>query len=276
MAIAQTPLLAYNLWVVSTDPIWKIYASQASTPSPPPIYYFLGFFWFWLLLLPGIFKPKIFKSPKRIGLLVWAILALILAYVPWQMQRRIMFYYTIPLALLVTAVIKEHLSPWISRRLPRLATFKPILIIVLISLVSFNNFYIIYVHINYQLPGHFIEYYHPAAVSQAITWLDEHADEDSVLLSAPETGFLAGAQAMQQVFVAHTDETANYPVRLSQVEAYYNNQINLSDLEPGNLEWVFYGPYEKALGPQFQPPDNLKTAYQQDGVIIYAVDGEHK
>ena len=61
---------------------------------------------------------------------------------------------------------------------------------------------------------------------------------------------------------------------LAQAEQYYNNQINLSDLGFENLEWVFYGPYEQLLGPEFRPPPNLELAYQDNGVVIYKAQGE--
>jgi hypothetical protein len=274
VTVAQVPLLAYNYWVVSTDPIWRIYASQALTATPSPGYLILGFFWFWLLLIPGLFRLQIFKTPKRIGLLVWVIAAFLLAYVPWQMQRRALFYYTLPLAILATVVIQKRISPWLSRRLPALAQRKNILLFPMLALVGFTNFYLVFVHITFQLPAHLSGYYHPAAIGQAIDWLAEHADQDSVLLSTPETAFLAATQTMQRVFVAHTDETANYQLRLAQVEDVYNNRIDLASLEPANLEWVFFGPYEQLLGPHFQPPPGLKAVYQRDGVTIYEIDGE--
>ena len=273
VSLAQLPLLAYNYWVISSDPFWQVFASQALTPSPHLFYLLLGFFWFWLLLLPGLLRPKIFFTPKRIGLLVWVIMALLLAYVPWQMQRRILFYYTLPLAILSGLVIRDQLSPWLSNRLRLKKEHKNILLVPLIVLVGFTNLYIIFVHTNYQLPAFQMHYYHPVSIARAISWLEQHTDPDAVLLSTPDTALLAAVQGGQMVFVAHVYETVHYSKRVSQVKDFFNNQISLSEMEPANLEWVFYGPYEQALGPDFHPPPNLRLAYQQDGITIYAISG---
>jgi hypothetical protein len=274
VGIAQLPLLAYNFWVVSSDPFWKIYTSQALTATPPIIYLLLGFFWFWILLLPGLFRPKKFFTPKRIGLLVWVILILLLVYLPWQMQRRILFYYTLPLAILVSLVIREQLSPWLSRRLSLKTEHKNILLVPLVILVGFTNLYILFVHTTYQLPALQNSYYHPASIARAISWMEQHTEPDSVMLSTPDTAFLAAVQIGQRVFVAHPDETANYSLRVSQMKGFFNNQVNLSEMEPANLRWVFYGPYEQSIGPNFQPPSNLQPAYQQEGITIYEIYGE--
>ncbi len=274
VGIAQLPLLAYNLWVFQTDPIWLIFQEQNQTFSPPPIYYLWGFFWFWLLLIPGVLKSKIFLTPKRISLLIWIVSVLFFSFFPWQMQRRFMIYFTLPLAILASIITREFLSPWISRHLPLLSKRKPMLLILLVGVVGFSNFYLVFVHLNYQLPQYSSEYYHPTEIAEALNWLDDDANQEMIVLSAPETGLLAGALAHQKSYVAHNYETIDYRLRSSQVEQFYNHQINLSDLEPANLGWVFYGPYEKLLAPDFQPPSYLEVAYQQNGVIIYAIKGE--
>ena len=274
VGLAQLPLLAYNFRVVSSDPFWKIYTSQALTATPPVIYLLLGFFWFWILLLPGLFRPKIFFTSKRIGLLAWVILILLLVYVPWQMQRRILFYYTLPLAILTSLVIREQISPWLSRRWKLMTEHKNILLVPLVILVGFTNLYILFVHTTYQLPALQNNYYHPASITRAISWMEQHTDSNSVMLSTPETAFLAAVQISQRVFAAHPDETANYSLRVSQVNEFFNNQINLSEMEPANLKWVFYGPYEKSINPNFKPPSNLKPVYQQEGITIYEIYGE--
>ena len=74
-------------------------------------------------------------------------------------------------------------------------------------------------------------------------------------------------------FVAHPDETANYSLRASQVKGFFSNQVNLTELEPANLKWIFYGPYEQSINPDFRPPSNLKPVYQQEGITIYQIDG---
>lgn len=279
VGIVQLPVLGYNFWVFLTDPIWRSFAGQLNTLSLPPIYYFFGFFWLWLLCLPVFLKPKLFADPegidipKRIAILTWVVGAMVLAYIPWPMQRRFLLYYTLPLAILAVIGFQEIVSPWMNKNSPFLAQRKTLLLILLLFVVSFSHIYR-YVSLATEFSTGDTTLYHPAEVGEALAWLEDETWAGSVMLGAEETGLLAAAYAYQPSYVAHEFESIDYDNRIEQVEQFYQNEIGLADLDADQIDWIFYGPYERELGPDFAPPAGYQAVYQQDGVIIYQWLGE--
>lgn len=267
VGVVQLPLLAYNMTIFSTDPVWMEFSGQNLTLSPPPIYYLLGFFWLWLLCLPLIFKPRLFLEPKRIGILVWLVGVMVLAYLPWPMQRRFWFYYSVPLAIAVVYGFQEVVSPWFNRSSEYLSRRKPILLILVLFVASFSHMYRMVDILQAERMN--VSCYHPVEVQQAVAWLEENSWPESVMASAPETGLLAGAYAYQKAYVSHEFETAGYDQREEQIKLFYQNEIDISALEAEHIDWIFYGPFEREVGPDFVPPPNYVVAFEQGDVVLY-------
>lgn len=268
VGLVQVPLLVYNYWVFSTDPIWVTFGGQNETLSPPLLDYISGLFWLWLLCLPAIFRPKVFKDTKVVGVLVWILGAMVLAYLPWVMQRRFMLYFTLPLAIIATLGIRESISPWLDRRSPVLASRKPLLLVLLVVVAGFSHVFWL-LAFSTSLNAYPPATYHHADVQEGIQWLEEHTWEDSLMVSTSRTGLLAGAYAYQRVYVAHVIETAGYSQRAALVEQFFQNKVPLSALGDQPIDWIFYGPYERELGLNFQPPERYSPVYRQGEVTIY-------
>lgn len=275
VGIAQLPLLVYTIIIFKNDPVWADFASQNQTLSPPPAYYLWGFIWFWLLLLPAFSRKNLFLDAKRISLLAWIFGVLILAYLPWNFQRRFLLYFTVPLSILTTLVIQDIISPWLDRHISFLRHRKTTLLFLLLFITSFSNFYLVYTKIAAELPQHSSTQYHPEEIKQALSWLQKHTRQNTIMISAPRTGLLAGVQAEQTVFVTHQFETVGYQKRIAQVEQFYCNKIQLTELETAEVEWIFYGPYEREICTEFQPPTNFRIVYQLEGVNIYQLEHDN-
>jgi len=272
VGIVQLPLLVYNMTVFSADPIWMEFAGQNQTLSPPPVYYLLGFFWLWLLCLPLIFKPQLFLDPKRIGILVWLVGVMVLAYLPWPMQRRFWFYYSVPLAIAAVYGFQQVVSPWLNRSNEFLSCRKSMLLILLLFVASFSHLYRVVDILQAERMN--ASFYHRMEVQQGLLWLEENSSTESVMASAPETGLLAGVYAYQKAYVSHEFETVGYDQRLEQVELFYQNEITISALGAEKIDWIFYGPFERELGPDFVPPPGYVPAFEQGDVVIYQRHGE--
>jgi hypothetical protein len=96
IALAQIPLFAYNLLILTQDPIWRQFTTQNETLSPPPIYYILGFALFWPLVLVGSIRAFRAREPRLLTMLTWIEAAFLLAYAPFAIQRRFLLIITIP------------------------------------------------------------------------------------------------------------------------------------------------------------------------------------
>src|SRR5690606_4370124 len=100
IAITQIPLLIYNRHIMTRDPICSQFTFQNKTLSPPPMYYFWRFFAFWLFAIIGSVKAIRERNQNMGAMLIWTMIAFLLAYSPFLIQRRFLLGITIPLGAL--------------------------------------------------------------------------------------------------------------------------------------------------------------------------------
>ena len=271
VAAVQLPLLAYNYTVFQNDPIFREFSAQNLTLSPPLEYYLWGFGLFWPVVLLGIWKRKVFKNPGIAGMLAWIIGALVLAYLPWQLQRRFMFGFSLPIALVFASTVNDHVVPWINSRAPAwLARRKTSILLLVLPFFMLSPLYLTFGKAGYisQRPD---DLFYPSPLVEAIDWLGENAGGSDILLCGPDTGKLAVARIGMRVFIGHKIETIGYDDKLHQVEVFFRGGLPLEKLSTANITWVIYGPYERALGEVFMPGENLTPAFENEDVVIYAV-----
>lgn len=88
--IPTIPLILYNGIAEFTDPFFKAWTAQNIITSPHPIHYLLAF---GLPLLVIGFNIKklalLLRKSQYIFLVIWIILAILLAYIPFNLQRRL-------------------------------------------------------------------------------------------------------------------------------------------------------------------------------------------
>jgi hypothetical protein len=122
--LAQLPLLIFGFAQFRLDPGMAIFAAQNTTLSPPWSYYLLGF---GPIALAAIFSLAMRRvdltRPGYAAMLAWAAAAPVLAYLPWNYQRRFMLAYTIPLAVLAVPGLqwawrRGRMRPWFRARRP--------------------------------------------------------------------------------------------------------------------------------------------------------------
>jgi hypothetical protein len=271
VAVVQLPLLAYNFNVFQNDPIFREFSAQNLTLSPPLEYYIWGFGLFWPVVLLGIWKRKVFKNPGIAGMLAWIISALVLAYLPWQLQRRFMFGFTLPIALVFASTVNDHIVPWINSRAPAwLARRKTSILLLVLPFFMLSSIYLTFgkaVYIS-QRPD---DLFYPSPLVEAIDWLGENAGASDILLCGPDTGKLVVARIGMRVFIGHKIETIGFDDKYRRVRIFYTGDLPLEKLSTANITWVIYGPYERALGGAFMPGEDLTPAFENEDVVIYAV-----
>jgi hypothetical protein len=120
----QIPLLAYNAWVFSSNPVWQGYVEQNKTFSPHPVYLVWGFGILLPLALTGLvsISSKLFSRGANSvaenltpfwGFVFWSLAGGLLAYSPTVLQRRFLHAMTIPLAIMATQGLRSVIFPWI-------------------------------------------------------------------------------------------------------------------------------------------------------------------
>lgn len=267
IAIAQLPLLLYNATMMYHDPLWIQYTSQHQTLSPPPGYYFWGFALFWPFTVLGMITAIREKASSSGAAIFWVFAGFLLAYGPLYTQQRFLQNITIPLAILVTnglialfeskAITNGFLKKW-SRSV----------VILFVFLVSISSIQLSLGRALY-LQTHPKDFYYPAIIDNAVAWLRENGQYDDFVLALENTSQILAQKAGVRVYVGHEMETLDFGKKKLSTEAFYTGEY--PELAKSPIKWVVFGPLEKKLAPNFQPPSTLKLVYKTQDLQIYEV-----
>jgi hypothetical protein len=272
MGAAQLPLLIYDLWVFR-QPVFAEWSAQNVTLSPPPPVYLWGY---GALLALGAVGAVVWirKREERVAFpLLWIGMVAVLAYVPWNLQRRFLEGVQVPMGLLAGVGLAEGLLPLCGRRVRiRLCWLGMVLIV---ALAPMSNLYLtasLTWAAAVRAPGMF----QSADLLAAVDWLGKHSAWDETVLSGFGTGNLIPARIGHRVVLGHWMETVDHAEKRSAVARFY--AVETADAERRNLveEWgavyVFYGPEERALG-SYDPATSpwLERVFQMGDVAVYRV-----
>jgi hypothetical protein len=273
MGITQVPLVAYDVWLFTTQPVFAGWVAQNVTLSPPIHVYLLGY---GVLLLLGTVGFAIWRQRGWPGLafpVIWIGLVAVLTQVPWNLQRRFLEGVQVPLGLLAGVGLAEGLFS--VPRGQRLGRRRWLVMALLISLMTMSNLYL--------TAGHTVaaaardpRLFWRSELLAGIDWLGEHAEPENVVLSSFTVGNLIPARIGQQVVLGHPMETINYEHKAEAVARFFAietlDEERTAILQRYGVDYVFYSPYEQALGA-FDPEASecLVGVFAQDGVRVYAV-----
>ena len=266
IALAQIPLLVYNFSILVNNPLWNVYTAQNQTLSPPPSFYFWGFLPFWFFALPGILSAAKRRDIVSGALVIWVVSAFALAYSPVAIQRRFLLGVTIPLGIL--AVIGfEEISNW-----AKLSGRKNLLLTAYVSVASISTLYFL-LGSSLNLMSLPANHFYPRELQQALTWLNQHARPNDLVLSSKPTGELIAQYTHLRVYLGHEIETLYFERKTDEVTRFFNNQMDAGWAENTSADWVFYGPYEKELSGDFSFAPG-EVAYKSKNITIYEI--KHK
>ena len=263
VVIGMTGLpFAINAYLASTrNPAFAAWSAQNQTLSPPVWDYAIGYGLVLLLALPGLWVAMRRREPRDVLLACWALGAAVLLYAPWSLQRRLIMGWIVPLGSLAT-------MGWYA--LPKRLQLRKA---VLWSLASLTHLFLIGITLVGVLTRS-EHLYMSRDERDALVWLAEEAAPSALVIAAPQTGLYIPAWAGQRVFYGHRFETVNADVRLAQLTAFFQYGDH-SLLQERRVDYVFYGPRERALsGEDWQPDRTWGVAYRLATVTIYALSGE--
>ena len=266
--LGGAPVVLYAVTAMRTDPLLAAWNAQNLTPSPP--------FWDLLLafspalLLACLGLAQVWRS-KEIQIQiakVWAVLALVMVYLPFGLQRRFLVGLAVPLVALAGFGLE-----WIENRTGK--RVKAILIVALA--LAFPTLLLVLMAGQFGALAHDPLLYLTRGETQALSWVETNTPAEALFLAAPQTGLLIPAHTGRRVLYGHPFETVNAEAEESAVTGFFTNaaanSLAAKDfLEQRNIDYVFYGPREQLLG---QLPDlpELVAVYSQAGVTIYRVAG---
>jgi hypothetical protein len=220
-----------------------------------------------LFALPGLRISWQKGDNYALFLIAWIVVVPILVYLPFNLQRRLVFGVQLPLSILAVLGLFQLCEAKVKRW--RWSSFG------LIFFSSLTNIFLLIgslVSISSQQPPIF----HPLTQLEAMRWLDQTA-KGEVILSVYETGNVLPAYASVRAFVGHGPETVRSDEKRTQARLFFNSATadawRRDLLEKFNVRYVYYGPNEKAAG-DFAPSraTYLKEVYKNEEVQIFQVN----
>jgi len=240
LAIAGGPIALYQLWIVNTHPVLSVWNAQNLTPTPAPIELLISLSPALLIAIVGTIIARQIKATTHLStLLIWIFLSLIIAYLPINVQRRMLSGIFIPLALVAIYALESLTSNW--QRGTRLVS-------ILLVLSVPTNLLVIISGLN--AARHMDEsIYLQRTELAAYHWLDENASDGDLLMASPSSGLLVPAYSPLRVLYGHPFETVDAEKWLQLVNNFYSQPDSAAaQLEGLGVNYVLYGPRESLLG----------------------------
>jgi hypothetical protein len=262
LVLGSAPILIYQVWVTSSDPYLVAWNAQNITLSPPLWELSIAYAPFMLLAVPGAYFVLTNDKEKWRVLLLWSVIALLLLYLPWNLQRRFISGLLIPLAGL-SAVTLERIFD--RQRLVGMV----VLLLVIVLMVPTNLMILLG---GIQAVENKVEsVVLPIDVVHGLEWINTNTDQDSVILASPEMGLLIPAYTGRRVWYGHPFETPDADRLHAQVLAYFSGVSSggAQGLIQGS-DYLLYGRRERALGrPNLE--EGLELLFQEGETEIYRI-----
>ncbi|HEY9089363.1 MAG TPA: hypothetical protein VIO36_14425 [Anaerolineaceae bacterium] len=286
MAVLSVAPALYSYLLTSLDPLWKEVLAQFAnagvyTPMPPLLFFLFGvplFLAVWALVV--WFREKHW-SDERLFIAVWFFVGFGLLYIPTDFQIHMLNSWQIPVAILAADVMVAKVIPALERRFSR-----PLLgmsaarwgMAALILLIIPTNLYLFAWRFIELARGEY-PYYLENGYVEALEWLGQHGDPDSVVLSSLTIGQYVPALSGMTAYLAHWANTVDYYGKEQDVNAFYSSQgqdsARVSIAREFGVDYVVYGPAEEALG-SFSPEEIgwVTPVFTSGPVTVYQVSPE--
>jgi hypothetical protein len=258
------PMMIYQFWITQSDPQLAVWNAQNITASPGFWDLILSYSPILFLAIPGGYLAWKSKDGNLIILLLWAILGLLLLYIPWGLQRRFILGYMIPLAGLAAIALDRLFSK------NRMTAFGALVLVILLIIPT--NLMIIMGGIqavNTKEPKVLLSQEEIAAMD----WIASNTSQDALFLASPQMGLYIPAYTGRRVLYGHPFETVNAADMESAVIDFLNGRITLEDLSVfRDVDFIFYGHREHEVG-RFGLESEYETVYSSSAIQILEISG---
>lgn len=284
-ALAPLPLIVYYYRAFVSDPVLQNWAAQNYLPSPPAAHLVLGYGIVFLLAGAGAVYVIRRRSERSLLLVAWAASAMILLYVPFTLQRRMVEGLHVPLCVLASLGLFKYLLPaamdssWLSRfaRWRGYGTegLRNLLLYTVVMATVPSNLYLIAGYSASTLNNDPTLYYQQGEV-QAVDWLRKNTDPIDTVLASYRISRYIPARAGNRVFMGHFHETVEVEDKRRLAESFFlestADTLRQDLLAEYGIIYVFHGPAERQIG-RFDPSRAayLASAYGNPSVAIYRV-----
>ncbi|HMN63141.1 MAG TPA: hypothetical protein PJ988_22430, partial [Anaerolinea sp.] len=264
VGVVSAPVVLYNFLSFQLDPFLSVWQKQNFLPSPPVTDYLLAYgvlLPFAVLGAAGLVRSI---NARLILPVAWVCAFPVLAYLPYNLQRRLPEGLWVALAILAVMGLDKIQGRRRGLAAAWLGTgFLPAL---LLMGVAFRSATIL-------APPSF----QPAAEIQAFGYFTAQAIDRPAVAAALDTSTVLPAFAPVRVPIGHGPESLAGDRLRPEVESIYASETTDSRrqkiLDELHIDYVFWGPSEKKLGG-FNPGDAsyLTRVYQSGGYETFQVE----
>lgn len=262
--VVSGPWLVYDLWVTQSLPALAEWSRQNLTPTPPLIDVLLGY---GVVLVLAVVALAALRPQSTAGgrlLATWLIVGLLLVFVPFGLQRRMLLGVFFPMAALAGIALTALAAGGRSRKW--LATF-------LIVFCLPSNIIVLAATLGGALRQE-PEIVITTGERQSYAWAADELPPGSLLLAGEVTGNRIPAYADVRVRYGHPFETPYAAAELAWVESVYRSDRTpaevLRELRSRSVDYVYVGPRERAMG-DLGWVEGLVPVYQGEDVVIYGI-----
>jgi len=264
VCVAVSCSAGYYWWLVGHSPAFAVLSTQNVTESPALVNLLLGYGLLIPLAAIGFVVAR--RQSNTVVFVFWTLSLLVVAYTPFQYQRRVLPLVLIPLAVLAGTGLVCGFR-WLKKYSRRGAIMVAVTAAAL--LISTN---VVVVATHYPL-FHLGYYSITLEQQQAMEWLSRQPQ--ATILASPYISNLITGESLHRVYVGHVIQTAYSADKVTEVAEWFykTNDDDIQKyawLQQRHIEYVWVGPDERALGGyQAATKDYLVPVYHSDEVTIY-------
>jgi len=258
--LSAGPWVIFIGQAVNSTPVFQSWSAQNNTPSPNLIPALLWGGAPLMLAVIGAWRVARQRGPLRDVLVVWLVVGIVLMYLPFPYQRRMSLGLWFPVAVLAAVAVREVVLPRVSER------WRPAVRGLIAAVSMLSNLLPVLASTSLVFTRAADTFWTQAELA-AVRQLPPNA----LVLAAPGTGTLLPTQADVRVLYGHPMETMDGVTQRQKVEAFFTGAVPVeSFLLSNNIDVIFYGPREAALGSLPTLPPAWRILFQQDDVTVYA------
>jgi len=275
-SISILPII-YQFWPMKFEPIAKAWNDQNILKSPEILAWIIGYGTIIIFAIIGFTKFFKNKNTNLLFLNIWAIVNLLLLYLPVNFQRRMSEGLHIPLTILATFGIimvynffdKRSIKHKIHTHIPKVA----FLWIIALSL-PFTNINRIANYFNNYAKAKSLPYYFSQDFYQAVKYFNDNKISDQTILASQKNGPFISGLTTNRVYLGFVFQTKDYFIKKDTVNWFFKNNEKISQkqefLRKRNVQYILYGPEEKKLGTiNLNKKDFLEKVYENNSYQIY-------
>ncbi|MFA6304634.1 MAG: hypothetical protein WCV73_04400 [Patescibacteria group bacterium] len=271
--------VGYFFYLINSSPAFGGWFDQNITLSPGLINYLIGYGLLVPFFILGV-KPALKSGNKYLYFLtVWGAVAWFLLFLPLPSQRRFGNGMHIPMAIIAVYgtywVWQSIKNSRVIIYLQKIFVWQTILQIIFFVLISSSLFSVgakLAMQSYYQK-----NIYLQPSEANALLWLKNNIDKNSVILSEHLVGNFIPAFTGRFVYLGHGHQTNRWSEKMVKVEQWFfatnNDDAQKSSwLMAEGIDYVYFGLNEKTLG-SFDPfvKPYLSLVWQQGEVAIFKV-----